>query len=256
MKPSPNLSITLACILLPLTAAYPASVQAGPSAGQYWGAEINGVKAGVFFDLAPTSTNQVQVFFVPALSNSRTNNFNIAPDRLLVCFPPFENRYRMELTDQAGKPVRKTDRGNALGKVYVYAAPTGVRAGGSFLKGVNLTPNTPELIWETVAKGYDIRSHGLCLQDYFKIKDSGKYHFTLQMNVIFWRPEPDDLLLQHIVSLPPVEADLDLQLPPGRWSATLNTHLPEIAGLALCVVGAAWLLLHRRSRRMAKALAT
>jgi hypothetical protein len=233
----------LAWILVPLTTLHAASDAGLPSSRQYWGAETNGVKAGLCFQLAPNATNQVQVLFLPALSNSQTNNGNLAPDRLHLWLPPFDSRYRMELTDQAGKPVRKTNKGAALGRAYVYSPPKTVTTRDPTDRAMLLTLDKPELVWQIVNKGGQTSLFWLSLQDYFQIRNPGKYRIEFQMTVMFWQKDtPWDI---KVVCLPPVEADLDLLLPPKPPSRLLpiaKDYGVAILGLALCLAGVAWLL--------------
>jgi hypothetical protein len=205
----------LAFTLASHTTAVAEAADGLPPSRQYWGEETNGVKAGVYFQLVSGSTNEVQVLFVPALCNSRTDNGNVAPNRLLLLFPPFDSRYELQLTDLAGRPVEKTKKGDALGKAYVYSRPLGMHAGSSRAQGVTLTPNKPEIIWETTTKGHDIRLLWLSLQDYFKIQKSGRYHLKFQMRVLFWNrsPEDEEKALEKSLYLPAVEADIEVQLP-------------------------------------------
>ena len=165
-----------------LGAGSPADAQDSPTTRQYWGVETNGVKAALFFYFAPGSTNQVQVTFVPALNNSLTNNGNfVRPDHLLLWLPPFESRYEMDLTDDAGKPVRKTRKGKALGKSYLYTEPKGVTTRrGPTDRGVMLTPNKPEVLLEKAPNTF-FGYMSLSLQDYFRISKPGKYHLSFRL---------------------------------------------------------------------------
>ena len=72
MKPDARACIRLASLLASLTTLHAFSDAVLPGTSQYWGAETNGVKAGLCFRLAPDPTNQVQVFFIPTLNNSQT----------------------------------------------------------------------------------------------------------------------------------------------------------------------------------------
>lgn len=254
MRPRRHIDIGLACIIMSLSPTHFATARGLQSGGQYWGAQTNGVKAGVFFTLVPGSSNQVQCLFVPALENSLRTNGNFAPDRLHLWLPPFDSRYSMELTDEAGKLVRKTKKGEALGMTYIQPRPQRVSTASPTDRAVLLTPNKPEVLPESVSKQSPFEVRSLCLQDYFKIRRSGKYHLRFQTSVLFWRTQtPWDL---HLVSLPPVEAELDLKLPPPCWVALVMSSLGllignwlVIVGLACCVAGVLWLVLHRRRMR-------
>jgi hypothetical protein len=231
-----------------------ACAQGAAATRAYWGAETNGLKAGVFFNLAPGSTNQVQVFFVPAINNSLATNGNfLRADRLHLWLPPFDSRYRMQLTDEAGSPVRKTHKGKTLAKPYVYSPPQRVTTAPPTDRAVMLAPNEPQSLPERASGNSPFAYRPLSLLDYFKVTNSGKYHLKFQISVLFWTMQnPSDL---HLVALPAVEADLDLQLPPKRLSLLLTClkghakdYGVDILGLTLCAAGTAWLI-GRRLRR-------
>jgi hypothetical protein len=243
-------------LLLSLGTAYSPVYYVGPvpPTRAYWGAQTNGVSTGLAFQSVPGSTNQVQVSFVPALLNTSTNNRSVlSSDILVLSLPPFESRYRMDLTDAAGRPVKKTKKGEALGKPYIYHPPSGVRIGNGQppgFEGFPLKPNESQLLYGTATKAYHVDFLWLSLLDYFKIKRSGRYHFMFQMDVIFWRPEAEELLLQRLITLPPVEADIDLQLPE-KPPSLLKMYGVDILGLVLCLAGVVWLLSRRWRNRPA-----
>lgn len=232
------------------------NVAAIAATSQYWGSETNGVKAGLSFQLAPGSTNQVGVLFIPVLLSTQATNFNVAPGSLLISFPPFQSRYKMELVDQAGSPVQKTTKGDAMGSPYVYTPPTGVHVGSSPVNGALLPPNQPQFLWEFSHKGHLSEARWLSLQDYFKIRRSGKYHLRFQFVVSFSGANREETRLQQLVPLPPVEATLDLQLRPKPLAvlftvvkACAKAYGLHILGLTLCAAGAAWLITRRLRRQ-------
>jgi hypothetical protein len=251
----------------PYSAAYAAQKASGPEVAsnlplppgrQYWGAETNGVKVGLYSLLAPDSTNRVQVYFVPVALNISTNNRSVPQsDILVLSLPPLQNRYRMELTGADGRPVRKTKWGQALGEPYVYHRPSGVVIGNGQPPGFTttaLSPNKPASIFE-MRTGLNWKYLWLDLQDYFKIKKSGTYHLRFQMSSIFWHPEPEERLLKRLITFPPVEADLDLQLPPkppNRLVAYAKDYGVDVLGYAVCIAGAVWLVAHRLRHRTPK----
>ena len=234
--------------LLSLGAGSPAGAQDLSTTRQYWGAETNGVKAGLCFQLAPASTNQVQLIFLPALLNTSTNNRNLlSREGFFLSLPPFDSRYHMDLTDAAGRPVQRTRKGQALGKPYVVPPLTGVHVGPwpPDCRELFLWLNKPQPIYE-VTGGTLPTWHWLSLPDYFKIKKSGRYHFTLQTSILFWN---NGMALHlRLAALPPVEADLDLQLPPKPPSLLVTyarAYGVDILGYTLCVVGVVWLVARR-----------
>lgn len=234
--------------LLSLGVDSSADAQDLPTTRQSWGAEANGVRAGLCFQVAPASTSQVQVTFVPALLNTSTNNHNLpSPEVFILSLPPFDSRYRMGLTDAVGRPVQKTRKGQALGKPYIIPPLTGVHVGRwpPDCPELFLRLNKPTPIYE-VTGGALPTWHWLYLPDYFKIRKSGRYHFTLQMSVLFRNDgSPSHLRL---AALPPVEADLDLQLPPKPRSLLgtyASAYAMDILGYTFCLVGVVWLLARR-----------
>jgi hypothetical protein len=185
-----------------------------PPVRKFWGGETNGVKAGVYFQLAQNSTNQTEVFFVPTLLSTQTNEDN--PLLGWWVFPPIESRYRMELTDQTGKPVKRTKRGNALGRPYVDSRSNETKFGTPGLGRITSTPNGPEILWEMTLEGAATKFNWLSLKDYFEVNTPGRYHFRLQVTLFSSNPGSVAPLAERQVLLPPVEADLDIKLPARK----------------------------------------
>ena len=175
------------------------------SEGTYWGAETNGVKAGLYVEklrgLAGL-TNRVPIQCHPLLYNSSTNNGNLGPGMLMFYLPAIESRYRLELTDEKGNAVKKTTKGNALGKPAPQSSSpatsvrinTGWRRKEQFIILAREERGLPELK----------------LQDYFKIVDSGKYHLHFEMSAL--KPSPNDAEKVELIRFPPVDVEVQISL--------------------------------------------
>jgi hypothetical protein len=174
------------------------------SEGTYWGAETNGVKAGLYIEklqgLAGL-TNRVPLQCHPLLYNSVTNNGNLAPGMLMLYLPEIESRYRLEFTDEKGNAVKKTTKGKALGKPVPQSSnpATGVKINTGWRAGKCII----------VAK----EVYGLpefMLQDYFKINDSGTYHLHFEMSAL--KPSPNDADKVELIRFPPVDVEVQISL--------------------------------------------
>ena len=174
------------------------------SEGTYWGAETNGVKAGLYIEklrgLAGL-TNRVPIQCHPLLYNSSTNNGNLGPGMLMFYLPAIESRYRLELTDEKGNAVKKTTKGKALSKpVPQSSSPTtGVRINtgwhvGKYFLIAKEVRGLPEFM----------------LQDYFKINNSGKYHLHFEMSAL--KPSPNDADKVELIRFPPVDVEVQISL--------------------------------------------
>jgi hypothetical protein len=174
-----------------------------------WGSETNHLKVGLLLQYAP-GTNRTFVGFYRVLNNSSTTNGNSRPDLLQLWLPPFDSRYRMELTDTNGNPVPKTDKGKVLGKPidqpfkrYRGGISEGVNFAGGYL-GRPLLPNVPE------------PADSFILEDYFSITNAGKYHLKFEMQVIWITNGWKGSLLKSnppAIWLPPVDAEIEIKNP-------------------------------------------
>ncbi len=173
--------------------------------GIYWGAETNGVKAGLYIETLhglPGLTNRVPIQCHPLLYNSSTNNGNLGPGMLMFYLPAIENRYRLEFTDEKGKAVEKTAKGKALGKPFTQSSNpttgvrinTGWRRKEQFILLAKEERGLPEFL----------------LQDYFKINDSGRYHLHFEMSAL--KPSPNDADKVELVHFPPVDVEIQINL--------------------------------------------
>jgi hypothetical protein len=170
----------------------------------YWGAETNGVKAGLYIEILhglPGLTNHVPIQCHPLLYNNSTNNGNLAPDMLLLYLPAIESRYRLELADENGNAVKKTTKGKALGKPVTQSSSpaTGVRINtgwhpGTCILAAKEVRGLPEFM----------------LQDYFKISDSGKYRLHFEMSAL--KPIPNETEKVDLVHFPPVDVEIQINL--------------------------------------------
>jgi len=173
--------------------------------GVYWGAETNSVKAGLYIEklqsLASLS-NHVPIQCHPLLYNSSTNNGNLGTGMLMYYLPAIESRYRLELTDEKGKAVKKTAKGKALGKPFTQPSNptsgiginTGWRRKEKFILLAKEERGLPEFL----------------LQDYFKINDSGRYHLHFEMSAL--KPSPNDADKVELVHFPPVDIEIQISL--------------------------------------------
>lgn len=172
--------------------------------GEYWGAETNGVKAGLYIQHLSGTTNIAVVRCTPVLLNTRTNNGNSRPDRLKLWTPPTESCYQLTLLDSNQQPVAKTARGKALGKPLSQplALTTGFNSRAGY-SGAILIPDWPQPLYPSIL-----------LQDYFVIPKPGKYGLRFEMRVI-WIQRGVHVTVGTtnlpLVQLPTVEAQLELQ---------------------------------------------
>jgi hypothetical protein len=173
------------------------------SEGTYWGAETNGVKAGLYIEKLhglPGLTNHVPIQCHPLLYNSSTNNGNLGPGMLMLYLPAIESRYQLDLTDEKGNAVKKTAKGKSLGKpvtqpsIPTTGINTGWRRKEQFILLAREERGLPELK----------------LQDYFKINDSGKYHLHFEMSV--FKPSPNDADKVELIRFPPVDVEVQISL--------------------------------------------
>lgn len=177
----------------------------------YWGAETNGIKAGLSIeqDSIRSSTNatgHIPIRFTPLLYNDSTNNGNVTPTMLILDLPPlFESRYRLELTDEKGISVPKTSKGKAFGKT----APQPYRLIPNRVTGVIIDTGWRPARYILLPKQVRGLQPTLVLQDYFKITTSGKYH--LHFEVFAFKPIDTDT--NELIHFPPVNAEIEIKNP-------------------------------------------
>ena len=111
----------------------------------------------------------------------------------------------MELQDNNGQSVAKTQKGQALNEVLTE--PFGLTSGINKLAGYGgippLHPNYSEML----------DGSEFTLQDYFVITNSGKYFLKFQMNVIWFPPNwkgSRKTTNVPMASLPPVEVTFEI----------------------------------------------
>jgi hypothetical protein len=178
-----------------------------PEINTHWGLETNHVKVGLLIQNSSAASNHTLVGFYPVLNNNSATNGNARPDVLQLWLPPFDSRYRMELTDTNGNAVPKTAKGKALGKPIdqpFERRGTGIRVNfeAGYL-GRTLLPNVPE------------PTDPFVLKDYFNITNAGKYHLKFEMRVI-WITEGREHSTKSnppAMWLPPVNAEIEIKNP-------------------------------------------
>jgi hypothetical protein len=181
--------------------------QSAPDAdGIFWGAETNGVKTGLQIQYGLNPSNLTAITCYPYLKNSKTNNANWNSIHLRLWLPPSEDSYQMSLLDEKEKTVVKTTKGQELGKPIDQ--PLMVRVGGiNFRAGY-------QALYPDLNDGAHARP--FILQDYFKIKEAGKYHLKFEIRVIWLQPgrgHDPNLYTTNlpVVNLPPVEAEFQIR---------------------------------------------
>jgi len=173
-------------------------------ANVYWGASTNGIMAGIYVEAKyDNNLNHDIILCHPLLYNSSTNNGNIQPDVLLLYLPSLESRYRMELTDEKGNNVEKTEKGQLLGKI----APKPYKLSPNFNGVINDTGWRPGKHF-LLSRQVDELFPQLILQDYFKITNSGLFHLHFEMRAF----KVIDSQTNSLICFPPVDANIEINL--------------------------------------------
>lgn len=177
-----------------------------PEINTHWGLETNHVKVGLLIQDSSDASNHTLVGFFAVLNNSSTTNGNSSPGVLQLWLPPFDSRYRMELTDANGNSIPKTAKGKVLGKPIDQPFEHnrgGVNYEAGYL-GRTLLPNVPEPI------------NPFVLEDYFTITNAGEYHLKFEMQVLWVTNERKGSATTAnlpTVWLPLVDANIEIKRP-------------------------------------------
>lgn len=164
----------------------------------HWGTETNCLKAGVVIRYAPV-TNLSFPELTPALYYSCESSSNPDwPNHLRLWMPPFNSRYQLELVDQKGHAVPKTEEGKALGRTIDQ--PLMLSDGINYKAGYRRCILTLKTI-DT------LEADPIPLEKYFVITNTGKYNLEFKM-VIIWPREKNPT---NIIHLPPVNVVIDIE---------------------------------------------
>jgi hypothetical protein len=176
----------------------------------YWGSETNEAKAGLSigyyssqaFQYFSSSPNSIPIRCFPLLYDNSTNNSQLP----IFDLPSVKSRYRMELTDEKGNKLQKTEQGVALGKI----APIPYKSSPAPLTGVSTGNGWRATMRTLLPKQAQSLQPPFLLQDYFKITNSGIYHLHFEMCA--FRLDPNDMDKEELIHFPPIDAEIEIKL--------------------------------------------
>jgi hypothetical protein len=161
-----------------------------------WGAATYDVRCGFWWR---STSDGKSVEIIPEIRYG--DAYNARRDRILVFLAPDGSRYKMALFDQDGRPVQKTEAGQALG-----------------------VPTVPHKYEVNMEHGYNdyglvrgirrvtVNQDKMLLQDYFRITNSGKYRLELQVGLVWGIPLMKTNAVFQFLFLPPAVGDVDIKV--------------------------------------------
>jgi len=178
----------------------------------FWGAETNKVKAGLSvgyysetaFRYFKGDADSIPIRCFPLLHNENTNTGVLDSNLLVFDMPLSDNGIRLDLIDDNGNPVNKTEKCKMLGKT----APTFYKPSPDPRTGVTVDTGwrpTRCMLLSNQSKGI---GSPLFLDDYFQITNSGKYHLRFGLCAF----KSVGAGTNELVHFPVVDAEIEVQL--------------------------------------------
>jgi hypothetical protein len=180
----------------------------GSETNIFWSTEIHKVKAGLsvqyfsnktFRASSDSNTITIPIRCIPLLMDDSTNDIKLP----VFDLPPVKSRYKMELTDEKGNIVKKTAKGEVLGKITPYTYKPSPDPKTGVIIDTGWRPARYTLLPQQARS----LNPPFMLQDYFEITNSGTYH--LHFELCAFKPISDT---NELIQFPSVDAEINIKL--------------------------------------------